>query len=231
LLRFDIRYRRKRMHEALSELGLGTAGTRVLDFGFGAGDLLASFPSDCEIHGAEISVSALESASRDARFAAFKRASFSRVFEDAPESLPAGPFDFIVASHVLEHVFDDTTWAHALADRLAPGGALLVFLPIEEPGYNPDHERIYDVRSSAALLERAGLEVLHAEGGLHMNGHVWKLITYPSRRRWPVLGPAVNTLRLVSQTVIPYGATRRLEAWADSAGLGPRQAFVIGRKR
>jgi hypothetical protein len=44
-----------------------------------------------------------------------------------------------------------------------------------------------------------------------------------------VLGPLVNTLRLATQAVIPYPATRRIERRAERAGMGPRQALVVAR--
>jgi SAM-dependent methyltransferase len=218
------------MHEAFAELGVNLRSKSVLDFGFGSGDLLASFPHDCAIHGAEISNSAIESALQDPRFRTYAESRFSRVYEEAPESLPSGPFDIIIASHVLEHVTDDRAWVRALRNRLRPGGLLVVFLPVEEPGYNPDHVRVYDVGASVELLNRAGLRVIYAEGGLHLNGHLWKVLSYPSRRRWPVLGDVVNTLRLASQAIIPYPATRHIERLAASLGCGPRQAFVIGKR-
>jgi SAM-dependent methyltransferase len=229
LLRFDIRYRCRRMHEVLGELNLDVSGANVLDVGFGTGDMLASFPIDCTVHGAEISNSAVDAAEQNGRFVDFRRASFALVGEDTPDDLPPGPFDVIIASHVLEHVGNDQRWMSAIGDRLRPGGVALVFVPVEEPGYNPDHVRIYSLGSIANLVARSGLEVLHVEGSMHLNGHAWKLVTIPSRRRWPLLGPLVNTFRLSVLSAIGYPTTRRLECWMDRVGFAPRQAFVVAR--
>jgi SAM-dependent methyltransferase len=229
LLRFDIRHRCRRLHEVLAGLQLDVSESQVLDVGVGNGDLLASFPTGCCVWGAEISGSAVASASGDARFYRFRAARFSLVQEDTPDDLPPGPFDVIVSSHVLEHVADDRRWVQALRERLNPGGIALVFVPIEEPGYNPDHVRVYSLRSIANLVEQCGLEVLHREGSMHLNGHLWKLVTIPSRRRWPGLGPLVNTLRLAVLSAIPYRATRMLERRLERIGVGPRQAFVVAR--
>jgi SAM-dependent methyltransferase len=228
-LRFDIRYRVRRLHELFGALGIDVSRTRVLDFGFGAGDLLASFPAGCAVTGAEVSASAVERARRSRRFSRHASREFRLIPEDAPEALPRGPFDIVLSCHALEHVDDDRRWLQALRERLAPGGSVALFVPIEAPGYNPDHVRVYSLESLRSLVESTGLVIMHAEGSMHLNGHVWKWLTLPSRRRWPVLGPLVNTLRLVSQAIIPYPLTRRLERWAERAGLEPRQALVVAR--
>jgi SAM-dependent methyltransferase len=228
-LRFDIRYRCRRLHEVLSELGIDASAVDVLDVGFGGGDLLASFPSGCAVTGVDISRSAVERARTLKRFARFRSAQFELVGENDPDDLPPGPFDVVLSAHTLEHVDDDHRWVAAMRNRTKPGGIMAIFVPVEEPGYNPDHVRTYSVGSLVALLENAGLSVLHSEGSMHLNGHVWKWITIPSRRRWPVLGPAVNTLRLATQASIPYAATRKLEQWLGRLGASPRQALAIGR--
>jgi SAM-dependent methyltransferase len=45
---------------------------------------------------------------------------------DQPETLPEGPFDLIVALHVLDHLQHPAAAVAALATRLAPGGGLYV---------------------------------------------------------------------------------------------------------
>ena len=230
LLRFDVRYRVTRMHEVLRDLDLKVEGTEVMDVGFGGGDILASFPGNCRVSGVEISASAVETAQKSNRFGKFRSAEFWLLREDDISGLPPGPFDIIVCSHVLEHVSDDGLFIAALSSRLKPGGTLLLFVPIEEPGYNPDHVRTYTLASIAQLATATGLRLLVAEGSLHLNGHLWRLITVPSRRRWPVLGPLTNTLRLSVLALIPYRAMRWLEPRVAALGLEPRQALVVARK-
>ena len=230
LLRFDIRYRASRMHEVLQELNVDVVGADVMDVGFGGGDLLASFPTNCRVTGVEISASAVASAAQSRRFAEFRSAEFRLMSENDVESLPEGPFDIIVCSHVLEHVDHDRDFITAMASRLRPGGTLLVFVPIEEPGYNPDHVRTYTVASIAHLAADCGLTLLFVEGSLHLNGHLWKLLTVPSRRRWPVLGPIANTFRLSVLALVPYRAMRWLEPRVEALGLEPRQALVVAHR-
>lgn len=229
-LRFDIRHRVRRLHDVAAELGLDLSGRRVFEAGFGGGDLLASMPHCCSVTGAEISRSAVARAAADPRFEVFRERRFVEIPEDDPGRLPDGPFDVVLSAHCLEHVPCDRAALGVLAGRLDPGGLLFAFVPVEEPGYNPDHVRVYTVASFAETVRAAGFEVLHAEGDMQMNGHVWKLLTWPSRRRLPVLGALSNGLRLWSMAPIPYRLFRWLDRTLARLGVGPRQAFVVARR-
>lgn len=231
LLRFDIRYRCRRTHEVLAELGIATDGARVLDVGFGGGDLLASFPRACAVTGADVSTSAVAAARHDPRFAAFASAQFVTVPEDDPDALPTGPFDLVVSAHALEHVPDDGATLRAIHARLRPGGTLVLFVPIEEPDYIPFHLRAYSLQSIAERVRLCGFDVQWLEGSLHVNGHVWKLVTIPSRRGWPVLGPVVDAVRLGTLSLLGYRGVRAMDALLHRLGFGARQALVVARPR
>jgi SAM-dependent methyltransferase len=229
LFRFDVRYRIRRLRQVADELGLDLRGKKVLDVGFGSGHMLASFPTSCELCGVEISESAVAEARKDARFSRHAGAEFHLVPENAPERMPAGPFDIAISSHTLEHVPDDRAVLGAILERLQPGGLLLLFVPIEEPGYNPDHVRCYSLRSAVESVRAAGFEVVFAEASMLLTGHVWKVITIPSRRRWPVLKGLVDALRLATLSLVPYRAHLFFDRILARVGVGPRQAFVAGR--
>jgi SAM-dependent methyltransferase len=167
----------------------------------------------------------------DARYASYRSARFVEVREGNPGDVPEGPFDVIVSSHTLEHVPDDGAALREYATRLSDGGFLCVFVPIEEPGYNPDHVRVYSLGSVSRVVAAAGFEVLHCEGSLSTNGHVWKVLTIPCRRRWPVLGPIADSFHYAALSMLPYEGHRFFDRVLARAGIEPRQALVIARKR
>ncbi len=75
-----------------------------------------------------------------------------------PRSLPSSPpfdepFDAIVGKEVIEHVLEPERWAAMLAERLAPGGELLLTTPN------------YGSLSTLALLERTVLEMVARRDG------------------------------------------------------------------
>jgi SAM-dependent methyltransferase len=230
LFRFDVRYRCRRLHEVLDDLAVDRDGADVLDVGFGGGHLLASFPRSCAVSGIDVSRSAVVAARDNPTFREFRAASFTQVAEGDPGSLPEGPFDIIVSSHTLEHVPDDAAVLAACFRRLRPGGTLAVFVPIEEPDYNEFHRRTYSVQSIEERVSRSGLTIRHVEGSMYVHGHVWKLVTIPSRRRWPVVGKLVDGLRLGTLSAISYRGLRAADAVLYRLGFGARQALVVAQR-
>jgi SAM-dependent methyltransferase len=229
-LRFDVNYRVRRLQEVLAELGVPLESRTVMDFGFGAGELLSSFPCSCELIGVDVSASAVESARRDRHFARYASARFFTASEEHPERLPDVVADIVITSHVLEHVPDDRVMLSALFERVAPGGTLVVFVPIEEPDYIMFHRRNYSLQSISERVERAGFKLRRAEGSMYVNGHIWKLLTIPSRRRWPVFGTLADALRMSCLGALPYPALACVDQSLFRLGFGARQALVVAER-
>jgi len=231
LLRFDVRYRCRRLRELMNEHGIVLDGLSVCDYGFGSGDLLASLPTSCELRGLELSPSAVQAAQRDPRFSAYAKASFEVVPEHECPDLGTECHHLVLCSHVLEHAPDDFALLRSFRRMLVKNGLLIVFVPIEEPDYIPFHVRNYSLQSIATTVAQAGFDVLLVEGSMHINGHLWKLITIPSRRGWPLLGPVVDTLRQATLSTLPYPLVRGCDRVLHALDFSPRQALVLARRR
>ncbi|WP_432993500.1 class I SAM-dependent methyltransferase [Dactylosporangium sp. CA-233914] len=79
------------------------------------------------------------------------------------EELEPGRYDIVCAFEVLEHLEDDAAAVAAWAERLRPGGRLLLSVPAHQHRYGPadelvGHYRRYDPAALRALLAGAGLE-------------------------------------------------------------------------
>lgn len=230
IFRFDIRYRCRRIHEVLRVLGISSENKTVLDFGFGSGDLLASFPENCSVCGVDVSASAVETARVNPVFNKFTNAEFYTVPEHDNDNCIHRKFDIVVSSHVIEHVDDDAVLLQALKERINDNGYLVLFAPVEEPGYIHFHVRNYSLGSLEKKVKESGLEIVFSEGSMNINGHIWKIITIPSRHNWPVLGKTVNSIRLFTLSLIPYTMVKILDKLLGMLGAGPRQAMIVARK-
>ena len=104
------------------------------------------------------------------------------------------------------------------------------FVPVEEPDYILFHRRNYSVQSITERVEQAGLTLLFSEGSMYVNGHIWKWLTIPSRRRWPGIRHVADATRMLTLGSIPYPVLLRLDRLLFLLGAGARQALVIARK-
>ncbi len=230
LVRYDVRYRVRRMHQILRELDISIDDRDVLDVGFGWGDMLASFPRSCRLVGADISPSAIAYANQNTAFSEHVSARFCTISERDPEDLPRGPFDIIVSSHVLEHVPDDRASMQAMYDRLRPGGVLVAFVPVEPPDYSPIHLRIYSIQSLTERLMQTGFDILHSEGSMYAEGHAFRLISIPVRRRWPGMRYLAAAIRHVSLSAFPYPALFGIDRAMFRLGFPSCQAVVVAKR-
>lgn len=141
---------------------------RVLDLGAGDGwfsqQLLQLLPPTARITCCDAGYTAEFIASNAA--VADGRIQFCR-------ELPAERFNLILLLDVLEHVGDDVDLLRRLVnERLAPGGRVLISVPAWQQLFTAHdtrlrHHRRYSPAAGRALIERAGLVVVHGGGLFH----------------------------------------------------------------
>lgn len=144
-----------RLLRALEKRGL--TGGRLLDVGCGFGFLLAAAADHFErCVGTDMSGGAVEVA----------RGFADAVYVGGVDAVPpAERFDIVCALHVLEHVYDPRTFLEELAERLEPGGSLVIAVPDmgsfwrrlwgrRWPSFKyPEHVVFYDASTLRRLLE------------------------------------------------------------------------------
>lgn len=127
---------------------------RVLDYGSGFGTLLLALPrSGFELYAYDLSERAVLQLCAAARYLGREIHPFE------PERHALG-LDVIVCSHVLEHVPSDSALIARFVAALAPGGLLLVNVPVHEQWDDPKHARRYSESVLRERLEQQGLSVL-----------------------------------------------------------------------
>lgn len=152
----------------------------ILDVGCGAGDNARMLlQNDRVIDGVTMS---LEEAAL--ALPIMNKVSVHNLEHGLPKELE-GPYDVVIASHVLEHIFDPKVVLNDVRDKLTPSGNLIIALPNimmfryrwrlllgkfdYEPGGIMDdtHVRWYTFDSAKKLLHSAGFDVIHASATGH----------------------------------------------------------------
>ncbi len=160
---------------------------RVLDAGCGTG-LCARLlrPHATRLTGCDISVPMLEKARAKRAYDALARSDLSE-----PATLPAGPFDLIVAADVMTYFGDLAPVLRGLAGVLAPGG--WVAFTVEEA---PEGAPVFGLAASGRYRHRAdGLGAMLAAAGLTAPRHSHRA-TLRTEFGQPVPGLAVAAQRL-----------------------------------
>ena len=136
----------------------GHAIRSVLEIGFGFGLTLSKFPKDVQIAGTDISLNAIRLL-QQIHSAQHRQIAFC--VNDSVGNLPFKcQFDMIICSHVLEHVPNDMAILHEFRRLVAPSGAVLLNVPINEQTPDPKHARQYTTEGFLEKLMAANLKVV-----------------------------------------------------------------------
>jgi SAM-dependent methyltransferase len=142
----------------------GATGGALLEVGCGPGYLLDEAQAYFETR------SGVELSPATARSAAELTGSKIYLSVDDIEESPL--FDCIVATHVIEHIYEPVAFVQSLAARLKPGGSLVLAAPHmgslfrhlmgkRWPSFKyPEHVSFFDQKTLPDLFERAGLQVV-----------------------------------------------------------------------
>lgn len=230
---YDMQIKKKLFLFAVRALHISLTQKRVLDIGFGSGDILFAFDPTCEIYGLDVSPYAVERATRQAAKRGYRRASFLQCDLDQ-QTLPfhGSSFDLIVCSHVLEHLVDDVAVLAEVRRLLRPGGIAVILIPInEKAGEDPHHVRVYNASGFRAELERTGLGPVF----VFESEYVWHVVGWFFARgyheRMPLIGRMMSGLINVPLALLPFRAHLLLDRIFHSLGYAPRQAILCARRR
>jgi 2-polyprenyl-3-methyl-5-hydroxy-6-metoxy-1,4-benzoquinol methylase len=155
------------------------AGVRVLDVGCGNGYACGEFlKRGAHVVGVDLSVEGIELARRK-----YPRARFELIAADADllGQLKEEPFDLVISTEVVEHLYAPRRWARACYAALRPGGRFICTTPYHgylknllislrggwdahaNPLWDGGHIKLWSKRTLSQLLIEAGFRELRVK--------------------------------------------------------------------
>lgn len=166
--------------------GAAGPGTRVLDVGCGNGYSCGEFlKRGCTVVGIDLSeqgIAQARAAHPDGRFELL--AADDRILENLGEA----PFDLIVSTEVVEHLYDPKSYAKGCFAALGPGGRFVCTTPYHgywknllislvgkwdahaNPLWDGGHIKLWSRRTMSCLLEETGFTHLQFHGAGRLPG-------------------------------------------------------------
>jgi 2-polyprenyl-3-methyl-5-hydroxy-6-metoxy-1,4-benzoquinol methylase len=195
---------------------------RVLDYGCGWGTFLLALPRrGIECYGFDLSARALDGVGGAMRMS---RRRFAAAAVGTDGRIVPGDMDFILCSHVLEHVPDDVALLRELVRALKPQGHLLVNIPINDDRDDPRHARRYDEAALVGRMKEAGVAITLTREAGRLSGAVEDSSLGVSSR-----GPRRRALARGLLAIPPYGCLNWLDRQLFRKRM-PRQLLVLGVK-
>lgn len=163
--------------ELCRRAGLDLAGRDLFDYGFGAGTFFRYCPRDARLFGVEMDAENVDAVramlAARGQHAQLQTIDIARWTE---HPLLARQYDYILCSHVLEHLSDPAGFVRRVAECLRPGGAFIGLVPIHERVMEPRHVQRLDEGKIRALGAAAGLRTtayLEADPWLYWLQPIW----------------------------------------------------------
>jgi SAM-dependent methyltransferase len=163
--------------ELVRRAGLDLPGRELFDYGFGAGTFFRHCPRETRLFGVEMDAENV--AAVRAMLAARGQHADLQTIDIArwtEHPLLARHYDYILCSHVLEHLPDPAAFVKRMAECLRPGGAFLGLVPIHERTMEPRHVQRLDEPKIRAIGVAAGLRTtfyLEADPWLYWLQPIW----------------------------------------------------------
>ena len=172
-------------------------GMRVLDIGCGKGSILQEFLTrGCEIVGTDLSEQGIRLARENLPTGRFEIMAAEASLLD---QLATDPFDLVVSTEVVEHVYAPREWALGCYNALKPGGRLICSTPYHgylknlmlsllghwdkhaDPLWDGGHIKLWSRKTLSQLLEETGFEVTGFQGVGRLPG-LWMTMLMVARK-------------------------------------------------
>jgi ubiquinone/menaquinone biosynthesis C-methylase UbiE len=228
--RYDTQVKKKTVIYLIRQAELPKTGQKILEIGFGSGEVLFSFGKTSELYGIELSQSAVDLANQRASSTNVPSYEFKISLGDKID-FPENMFDLVIASHVIEHVESDQVMLQEVIRVLKPHGKAVFLIPINENYPDPQHMRKYTETSFTEFLRTNGVPPILCSIKNELLFHIVEKFYFEHyNKRWKIRGPIISAIFNFSTAWIPFWGMRAVDKVFLKLGYKPRQFGCVVEK-
>ena len=141
--------------------GLSLEGKDIFDYGFGAGTFYRYCPVGSRLFGVEMDAENVEAVRAMLRERGVAGADLQTIEIERWQEHPllGRTYDFILCSHVLEHLPDPVSFLRRMRECLHPSSAFMGLVPLNERTMDPHHVQAVDRAKVEEWARESGLRV------------------------------------------------------------------------
>jgi ubiquinone/menaquinone biosynthesis C-methylase UbiE len=224
---YEIYYRVALVKKLIKEYS-GLKNKRVLDVGFGSGEMLAVFDESCEVCGVEISECSKQLFLRKGK----KFRKIKIIIQDLnlnPKlNFNKGFFDIIILSHILEHIIDYKKIIKEIYRIVKTDGTIFIALPLIHNCDIKLHSVEVSIKKIIKEVRRAGFHTIYSEKNLYTPQLPLVYIEDKSPIRLIVSNFSFLLNFLLS--ISGYNSLKFLDMVFAKLKLKPRQQIIVVKK-
>jgi ubiquinone/menaquinone biosynthesis C-methylase UbiE len=222
--------KKKTVFHLLKAAGCPITNRSILEIGFGSGEVLLSFDRSCKIYGLELSNSAIHLGEQKAAEKGFQDYEFKYSHGETID-YPDNSFDYVIASHIIEHVVDDVALLKEIHRVLRPGGSAVLLIPINEKYPEPNHYRKYTPADFISLLNKCSFnKIALSVENLVIYRLIEKFYRGDYNQRWKIIGPLIVAAFNIPTSLLSYSLNLTIDLFLMRISWLPMQYGCIVRK-
>ena len=141
--------------------GIALNGKDIFDYGFGAGTFYRYCPPGSRLFGVEMDAQNVTAVSAMLRERGFPESDLRTIDIEHWQTHPllGRTYDFVLCSHVLEHLPDPASFLRKMRDCLHTSSAFMALVPLNERKIDPHHVQTVNREKVDLWTKEAGLRV------------------------------------------------------------------------
>jgi ubiquinone/menaquinone biosynthesis C-methylase UbiE len=223
---YEINVKKNTFKDLIKLVNIPTENIKILDIGFGSGEILFSFNQTNELNGIDYSLNATKRSIKRAKKEGYKHFNFIRqdISNSKPLPFKKEYFDIIICSHVIQYIRNDSHILKEMRRLIKLNGRIVIGMPIREEINCPKNQQHYELNEFIQRLRKLGLKDLYILKNDSLS-NIFSLIN--KTEKLPQLKFILSVIANTLLSLIPWVILNKLDRSLIKRGIPERQAFLV----